>query len=306
MPAHKKRKILIVDDDPQILNLLLEALHKDGHITQGVSCGEMALATMKQWQPDLVLMDQDMPGLSGLETLKKLRSLENYTSVIFVSAHATPQIIIQSLEAGADDYVSKPFNFAELRTRVKVRLRINDLQEELKQANEQLKEMVDRDYLTGLYNMRSMYERIDHELARAKRFKRQVAAIMMDMDFFKTVNDTNNHLFGSFVLTEVGKILQKNLREIDFAARYGGDEFLVILTETNEEGTKLVTERLRKAIESREFKNEAHKTRLTASIGYAIFDPEEDLSAQDLVKRADRALYTSKNLGRNQVNPWKA
>ncbi|MEO0337080.1 MAG: GGDEF domain-containing protein, partial [Pseudomonadota bacterium] len=132
-----------------------------------------------------------------------------------------------------------------------------------------------------------MYDRIEFELKRAKRFHRPVACIMMDMDHFKSVNDFNDHLFGSFVLGEVGKIIRTNMREIDFAARYGGDEFLLVLTETNVDGVKVFCERLRKAVESYEFNNGVNKMKLTSSMGFAITDGQQGVSAKELVRRAD-------------------
>ncbi|MCB0357537.1 MAG: GGDEF domain-containing protein, partial [Bdellovibrionales bacterium] len=168
-------------------------------------------------------------------------------------------------------------------------------------------EMVEKDYLTGLYNMRSMYDRIDYELKRARRFKRTVSCLMIDMDHFKRVNDDHDHLFGSFVLKEVGQLIRENLREIDFAARYGGDEFLVVITETDEQGIKVVSERLRKKIQDHVFTNDKDSIQLTVSMGYSIFNPENPaVDARALVREADQALYESKRNGRNRVTKFSA
>src|SRR5690606_31562220 len=131
------------------------------------------------------------------------------------------------------DYIPKPFVPLEFLARVRTQLRIKDLHDQLRLMNEKLKELVDTDDLTGLFNMRSLYQKLDVELARARRYQRQVGVVMMDMDYFKSVNDGHDHLFGSYVLSQVGAIIRKTIRTTDIAARYGGDEFLIVLTEIN-------------------------------------------------------------------------
>ncbi|MFN7729226.1 MAG: GGDEF domain-containing protein [Bdellovibrio sp.] len=181
-------------------------------------------------------------------------------------------------------------------------MRIKDLNDQLREANEKLKELVDIDDLTGLFNMRSVYQRLDFELERARRFNRQVAVVMMDMDFFKSVNDGHDHLFGSFVLTEVGAIVRKNIRNIDIGARYGGDEFLIVLTELSKEGAQIFCERLRKAIATKHFKNGPDEIHLTASLGFAITAIGDiGTDARSLVRLADNALYEAKRAGKNCV-----
>jgi len=190
----------------------------------------------------------------------------------------------------------------ELLARVRCQLRIKDLHDELKSANDKLQELVDIDDLTGLFNMRSLYKKLDHELDRALRYNRSVCTVMMDMDHFKDVNDQNDHLFGSYVLAEVGRIIYDNIRKVDFAARYGGDEFLIVLTEIDVQGALKFTERLRGIIENHEFKNEEYQKHLTSSIGFAITAPgSREVDAKALVRYADRALYEAKECGRNCV-----
>ncbi len=175
----------------------------------------------------------------------------------------------------------------------------------LKQSEMKLKsveKLIDIDDLTGLYNMRSMYEKLEGELARGQRFNRTTAVVMIDMDHFKSVNDNNDHLFGSFVLKEVGRLIKSQVREVDFAARYGGDEFMIILPEANKEGVENFCERLRKCIEVEIFKNEHYQIKLTASLGYALCNSgAKMLSSKVLIRVADFALYAAKNGGRNKV-----
>ncbi|MGH1468837.1 MAG: GGDEF domain-containing protein [Bdellovibrionales bacterium] len=159
------------------------------------------------------------------------------------------------------------------------------------------------DDLTGLYNMRGMYDRINLEISRNIRFGSGICAIMMDMDHFKRVNDDHDHLFGSFVLKEVGGIIKSSMRDVDFGARYGGDEFMVILTGTDYEGAMKYAERLRRSIEEYDFNNGEHRMDLTTSMGLAVLRPSvgRNLTAKELVQWADRALYESKETGRNRV-----
>ncbi len=300
---NEQRRVLVVDDDPDCLEIVTKALHWEGYNVESANSGIEALKKIASWFPHLVILDMNMPKLNGIQTLKKIRQKqESYVSVIFLSGNTATEDKIRGLNAGADDYICKPFEPLELLARVRSQLRIKDLNDDLIAANKKLRELVDIDDLTGLFNMRSLYRRLDFELERARRFKRCISAAMMDMDFFKNVNDGHDHLFGSFVLTQVGEIIKENIRTIDFAARYGGDEFLIILTEVNQMGANLFCERLRSRIEAFNFEHEEDSIRLTASIGYALFNPKFDKpEARSLVRNADRALYQAKELGRNRV-----
>jgi two-component system, cell cycle response regulator len=301
MTIERPRRVLVVDDDLENCKLIEEALVKEGFAVRTVLSGKAALTSMEEWSPQLVLLDQDMPGMTGLETLRMFRKNHYDVDVMFISANLSPQMVSDALEAGADDYIRKPFSFREMVSRVKVRFRIRDLREDLQGANQKLFELSQRDDLTGLYNMRSMYERVDHEIRRSKRTGKHVACVMMDMDYFKTVNDGHDHLFGSFVLKEVGALIHNSIREVDFAARYGGDEFLVVLNDTDEAGTEIFTERLRHAVQNHFFTDGRDGIKLTISIGFAVSTSGGESTARDLVRIADHALYEAKELGRNRV-----
>ena len=299
---NKKRRLLVVDDDDTNRTLVGKALQYEGYQVELAESGTAALNKMNDWQPHMVLLDVNMPGLNGLETLVKLRQRDEYVSVMFVSANSRTEDIVRGLDAGADDYVTKPFEVMALLARVRSQLRIKDLNDNLRRANDRLKELVDIDDLTGLFNMRSLYKRLDFELDRARRYNRSVCVLMMDLDHFKQVNDKNDHLFGSFVIKEVGKIIRDNIRKVDFAARYGGDEYLVVLNEITLEGAETFANRLRQRIEETTFSNEFYSIQLTASIGLAITNPNQTkVDARALVRYADRALYRAKELGRNRV-----
>jgi diguanylate cyclase (GGDEF)-like protein len=301
-----KRKVLIVDDDPQISQLMTAVLQTEGLYDLKVAdSGESALEAIEEWRPDLVLLDVNMPGISGLEILSLVRRREAHVGVILVSGNSETEDVIKGLDSGADDYICKPFNPYELMARVRTQLRIKSLTDDLSAANKKLKTLVEIDDLTGLYNMRSMYQRIELELSRCLRLKTGLCIVMMDMDHFKRVNDDHDHLFGSFVLQHVGKIIKENVRDVDYGARYGGDEFMVVLSSTDYKGAEVFCERVRSKIENYKFDNGDHQIDLTSSIGFAVYFPGEagveKLTSQEVLKWADKALYECKEKGRNRT-----
>ncbi len=304
-PSRRKplgRRILVVDDDQDNLALVSRILAAEEYLVETASNGALALEKIEVWYPDLVLLDVNMPGLSGLETLHKLRDRREYVAVILVSANNDNEDVIRGLDAGADDYVGKPYDPRVLLARTRAQLRIKDLNDELAQANRKLQNLVDIDDLTGLYNMRSIYQRLEKALHDGQQQLSAVCVIMMDMDHFKRVNDDHDHLFGSFVLSRVGELIKKHIRKSDFAARYGGDEFLVALTNVNLETASTIAERLRETIAKTTFINGPDAIDLTVSLGYAITQPGDTrLDAKTLVRIADRALYEAKEQGRNRV-----
>ncbi|MDX9730611.1 MAG: diguanylate cyclase [Bdellovibrionales bacterium] len=306
LPMRRRRRlVMMVDDDRDNLNLVSALLAHEGYDTVQAESAEEALERLKTVEPHLILLDINMPGLSGLDLLKMLRARENYVSVIFVSARSETDDVVRGLNEGADDYICKPFEPTELLARVRAQLRIKDLQDRLAEANHKLQELIDIDDLTGLFNMRSIYDRLENEINRGKRYSRSVGVIMMDMDNFKRVNDTNDHLFGSYVLAEVGKIIRQNVRTVDFAARYGGDEFLITLPETSLEGAQKFADRIREKIENYNFTKDGKSMRLTASLGVCVAMPGlVEVDARGLVRAADTALYDAKHSGKNCVRTY--
>lgn len=305
----KVRRILVVDNDPDSLEIISEALSWEGYAVQRTQSGREALDLIQTWDPDLIVLERNMPEMDGLEIIRDMRRKFSYVSVVFISGNSSTEAVIEGLDAGADDYISKPFDPLELLARVRTQMRIKDLNDQLRLANERLKELVDTDDLTGLFNMRSLFQRLEMELERARRYGRQICVVMMDMDYFKSVNDGHDHLFGSFVLAEVGKIVRQTIRSLDIGARYGGDEFLIVLTETDPEGARKFCERLRSRIEAYLFDSGHDQMRLTASLGFAVTQVGQGgVDPRTLVRAADVALYQAKHSGRNCVRemPFEA
>jgi two-component system cell cycle response regulator len=294
------RRILVVDQDSHSPGVLLEPLKWEGYDTRGESSVRDALRVAESYQPHIVIVDTLING-DFLKALSIFKRKLPHASILLISDDSSTESIIAGLDAGADDYIIKPFVPLELLARIRTQLRIRDLSQQLILVNEKLKELVDIDDLTGLFNMRSLYQKLDFEIERGKRFNRGVCVVMMDMDCFKSVNDGHDHLFGSFVISQVGKIVKQCTRNVDIPARYGGDEFLVVLTEANHEGALLYCERIRKAIEKTTFRSGNDSIKLTASVGFAITKQGESISSRELVRRADHALYHAKRTGRNRI-----
>jgi two-component system cell cycle response regulator len=294
-------RVLLIEDESQIQKLIKDALTLDGHKVQTAGSGKEALDLIPKFIPHLIMLDFNLPDMNGIQILEKIRELPSYISVIFVTAQNSMRDVVAGLDAGADDYVSKPFILGDLLARVRSQLRIKHLTDELHFANQKLKALVDIDDLTGLFNMRSAYKRIDHELEQCAKHNTSLGIIMMDLDHFKRVNDDHDHLFGSFVLSQVGAIIKDNIRFIDFGIRYGGDEFMIIITEASEQIMETICERLRSKIEATHFKSGLDEMRLTSSLGYSLSKPGERTPSKAVVRAADKALYQSKEQGRNRI-----
>lgn len=297
----RNRPILVLDEDTDTLELMLEPLRWEGYDVRGLSSLKEASEFLNYWKPQMIIVDPDFANEDGLQFLNSVSGYLDSTSLIVVSGNSSSEQIAQCLDLGASDYIVSPFIPLEFLSRVRAQLRFRDAKEELMEANQKLLELVEIDDLTGLFNMRSIFQKLEFEMERGKRFSRPVTVVMIDMDRFKSVNDGHDHLFGSYVLSEVGKIIKASTRNVDIPARYGGDEFLIILSETPLSGVEQFCERLRKRVEQMTFAQGKDSIQLTLSIGHASTAGVENLSAKDLVRRADQALYQAKHAGRNRV-----
>jgi len=305
-----KKRILVVDDHEDNIEVLRARLEARGYDVRGAADGQEALDTVAGWIPDVVLLDVMMPGMDGLEVVRRLKANDGlpFIPVIMQTALDSTERMVAGLEAGADDYVAKPINFAELEARVKSLLRIKKLQEDLGERERQLSEMNDKllhisltDGLTGVDNRRSLEERLHEMFEHSLRLHEPIAVLMCDIDHFKKVNDTYGHAAGDEVLKQFARILKSEAREIDRVGRYGGEEFLLLLPGTVLDAAVTFAERLRISVDANTFSFEGGTLKKTVSFGVAAFPHPRVAGLEALLKAADDALYVAKELGRNRV-----
>jgi diguanylate cyclase (GGDEF)-like protein len=296
-------KILIVDDSKLIAHVAKTMLTKRGHEVVLAQDGKAGLEAAKTEKPDIILLDLIMPIMDGYEVCEHLKADDTTKEIpiIMVTSKAEATDKVKGLEMGALDYVTKPFDEGELIARVNIHLRLRELYEAVQEQNRQLKEMANRDGLTGLYNHRYFHEQLSQDFLRAKRYHESLACILLDIDYFKKFNDTYGHQTGDVVLRALANVIQKATRESDLAARYGGEEFAVILYHTDGSAAFEAAERLREMVESNEVKDNGNALRVTISVGIATFPNEKIQDAKDLIEFADQALYKAKDNGRNRV-----
>ncbi|MGB9736303.1 MAG: diguanylate cyclase [bacterium] len=298
--------VLIIDDSEyeriEIKNLLEKTGLFDAFYE--ASDGLKGFKSMLANPPDLIICDLVMPDFDGFKFLRLKKARQDYDNipVLIVTGRDDLNDKIRGLEEGAQDYVLKPFNPLELVARVKAHLRIKLLQDELKHLNEKLETLSNTDPLTDLYNRRYFFSILEKEFERSKRYNRALSLLIIDIDFFKSVNDECGHLTGDKVLTIVARILKTNLRKIDICARYGGEEFVILLPETDINGAMSVANRSLADIREQDLSDICSKIKtITISIGIACL-PDNDIKNIDaFIKYADQALYTAKKQGRNRV-----
>lgn len=296
-------KILIIDDSKLIAHVARTILAKRGHEVFWAPDGPAGFELARVQIPDLILLDLVMPHMDGYELCRRLKSdpcvLE--IPVIMLTSRAEPGDKVKGLEMGAVDYVTKPFDEAELLARVNIHLRIKELYEALQEKNRQLQEIANRDGLTGLYNHCYFQDQLAKDFARAQRYLQPLSCVMFDIDHFKIFNDTYGHQTGDIILKTMGDLIMGSIRESDLAARYGGEEFALILYYTDSQGAFDVAERLRKIVKGYEFYKVGDPLHITISAGIAAFPHPRVDEPKKLVEYADKALYAAKQNGRNRV-----
>jgi two-component system, cell cycle response regulator len=308
--ADRPARILVVDDHPDNVEIIKARLESRGLNVETATNGQEALDSVMANPPHLILLDVMMPLIDGYEVARRIKSDEAlpFVPIILVTARDSTQDKVEGLDAGADDYLTKPINFPELEARVRSMLRIKRLQDELDQknrelevANRRLRRLSITDGLTELFNHRHMHELLHEEFERTKRTEEPMAVAMLDLDRFKQVNDTYGHPTGDVILYETARILRETAREIDMVGRYGGEEFIAILPGTGEEAAAQFAERVRQTVADHVYRDEATEVRMTVSAGVASFPGEGDPYPETLIRRADAALYAAKESGRNRV-----
>jgi two-component system, cell cycle response regulator len=295
-------KVLIADDDPVSRRLLQVSLTHAGYPVTVASNGAEALALLEQKDtPRLAVLDWMMPEMDGVQVCRALRKAarEPYIYVILLTARGHQTEIVQGLEAGADDYITKPFDPQELKARLRAGKRILELQEQLMSAREELRVQANHDSLTGLLNRMAVLAMLDKECARARREGSSIAVMMADLDHFKKVNDTYGHQAGDAVLRETARKMQESVRSYDSVGRYGGEEFIVIVPGCELPAALDQAERLRQRVSEQPVPVDDASIRATMSIGVAA--SSDSPQPEQLLHAADDALYLAKKNGRNRV-----
>ncbi|MGH9452142.1 MAG: GGDEF domain-containing response regulator [Terriglobia bacterium] len=297
-------RVLIAEDDPVSRRVLQAHLSKWGYDVQATRDGQEAWDALRQADaPRLAILDWMMPSLDGIDVVRRLRKEPGaaYVYVVLLTAKGQKEDLLEGLEAGADDYLTKPFDAHELQARLRTGRRILDLQTELIAAQEALRKEATHDYLTGVWNRAGILDLLQRECARTLRAKGAVSVIMADLDHFKSVNDTYGHLVGDDVLREAARRMHASIRAYDSIGRYGGEEFIVVLPECDAAGGHQQAERLRLGVGSQPFETTGGAIRITLSLGVAAMSEGSPPDYQTLLRLADAALYRAKEAGRDRT-----
>lgn len=301
--AERQVKMLIADDSAVSRKLVEYALSEKQYFLIFAKNGREALQSVAEHNPELVIVDWIMPDLTGPEICQHIRSRPETSNayIIVLTGKSEKQSVVAGLGAGADDYLTKPFDQDELAARVGVGLRLVQLHREVEIKNVLLQELALTDGLTGLPNRRAIEEWAARQLSGAVRHGFSFHVVMADLDHFKLVNDTWGHAAGDLVLKKFAEILKASCRSSDICGRMGGEEFLLAFTHASDENAGLVTERVRARMEASEFAFREQKLTVTASFGVAGLKATEPSDFNLLLSQADAALYSAKRQGRNRV-----
>lgn len=289
-----KPTVLVVDDEP-LLRMYLSALLEETATVIEAESGEDAIAKIREDKPDLILLDVEMPGISGYETCERLKADDELAStpIIFITGREDAEDEEHGLVIGGVDYIKKPLSPGLVKARIN-----NQLQ--LLRYQRQLERLATTDQLTDLWNRRHLLEIAGNEVGRYRRYGRTLSAVIFDIDHFKKLNDTHGHAAGDFALRECAKTLVDVVRAQDTLARIGGEEFCALLPDTDIEGASQLAEKIRQRVEDIEINFDDHIINFTVSLGVAEIR-DEDESFEGLMARADEALYYAKANGRNRV-----
>jgi len=307
--------ILLVDDSADNLQLLINRLGKLDCEVLFAKCGEEALEIAQSEKPDLIMMDIIMPGIDGFETCRQLKLNESTHDipVVFMTALSNQESKLKGFQVGSVDYVTKPLEHEEVLARVKAHLTIRKQQQALEKIKEQLEKQIElileqkkilqelarTDPMTKLPNRRDFYDRVSQEHAHYKRTGKPFTIAFSDIDHFKTINDKYGHDYGDVVLKQLADKIKQMLREEDYLARWGGDEFIILLRGTNAPDAQIVIDRIREKLADSNFKHNDVEFTNTATFGACEFN--DSLSIDECIKLADKMLLEGKEKGRNNV-----
>jgi diguanylate cyclase (GGDEF)-like protein len=300
-----RNTVLIVDDNRVNITFLDKILLKNGYDTISANCGREALEIIDKKKPDLILLDVIMPEMDGFEVCKRLKSSDgcNEIPVIFLTAKTTAEDLVRGFDVGAADYMTKPFRKEELLVRVRTQITMKKMQNELLEQNVLLTRLARTDPLTGVNNRRYFIEALEQEFARSRRYEDPLSLMIIDVDFFKSINDLYGHDTGDRVLKTLCDMGRNVFRKTDLFARIGGEEFGVILPHADQSRCIEVAERYLKKITGLSVKSEKGDVSFTVSIGVASLD-KETAEMENLLKKADKALYLAKENGKNRIEAY--
>jgi len=296
--------ILVVDDIYKNLQLMIAILEKEGYKTTFARNGQQAIERVISSRPHLILLDLMMPGMGGLDICAKIKKNPDtaHIPIVFLTASDNKDHLLQAFAQGAVDYIMmKPCHPPEILARVKTHLTLQQMQRELRDAYDEMKKLATQDPLTGVANRRVILEWVEEEFLRSQRYQTVFSVLMVDIDYFKRINDNYGHDAGDEVLRSITATTQLCVRKVDRLGRMGGEEFLLLLPETNLERAEVIANRIRETIETIAVPFGVENLQVTLSIGCTAYLPT-DQSTQAIIDRADRALFHAKGDGRNRVN----
>lgn len=291
--------VLVVEDHPDQRELLAIVLQREGYKVVTAANGLEALEKLETENIQIALSDIMMPKMDGFELIKRIRTNSALKSIylILITARIQEGDRVRGLDLGADDYITKPFSFSELLARVRVGSRVVQYQKHLEYQTQV-------DSLTGLFNRRAFEKKIHEEFERSKRYHNPLSVLILDIDNFKTINDTYGHHGGDAALVKISETFREKTRQTDFPSRYGGEEFVLVLPETDQENALQVASKIHEAIRSCAFGTTARPYTLTVSIGVSSTSARLYSDWHEMVDNADQALYFAKNTGKDRVETW--
>jgi len=303
--AEEKREyqVLVVDDSPVYRKLVEQVLSAESYRLLFAADGSQAMKLYKQHSPSIIIADWILPDFSGLELCKWIRSDASrpYTYIVVMTSNTEKGNVVKGLQAGADDYLTKPFDPGEMLARIGVGRRIIDLNRELAAKTQLLEEAARTDPLTGLPNRRAIEEWASKQLRGAARHNFPLWVVLGDLDKFKTINDTLGHDAGDIVLKIFADVLRKNTRASDICGRLGGDEFIMVFTHVEADCIESTVNRFREQFAALSFPLQGKSVQVTASFGVAGIQDQKTCDFSTLLRRADQTLYEAKRAGRNLV-----
>jgi diguanylate cyclase (GGDEF)-like protein len=293
--------VLVIEDHPDQRDLLAIVLQREGYRVVTAANGQEALEKLESEQIQIALSDIMMPKMDGFELIKQVRSNAALKSLylILITARIQEGDRVRGLDLGADDYITKPFSFSELLARVRVGTRVVQYQQHLEHQSQV-------DALTGLFNRRAFEKKIQEEFERSKRYHSPLSLLILDLDNFKGINDTYGHPGGDAALVKIAETLKDKTRQSDFPSRFGGEEFVLVLPETDQEHALQVATKIHEPVRETSFGTAANSFHMTVSIGVSSNSLKTYSNWQEMLDDADRALYAAKNSGKDRIETWES